>query len=145
VIVTALFVKLKIRSPMLYLHLGFLWHGQWRANMIPPSLLYNLLLTEKNLGKFGNCLLDWFTLSWNQFVIFNVIVWPFVAFVLFRDLRHKNAWINDRHTRGQHSIIDADTTTAVPEPHYSGNRCLVFIQCQAIFLTARHVQCTCTE
>jgi len=29
-----------------------------------------------------------------QFVIFGVIVFPFAAFVLFRDLSHKNAWLH---------------------------------------------------
>ena len=35
-----------------------------------------------------------FSSTWNQFVIFDVIAFPLAAFVLFRDLCHKNAWIN---------------------------------------------------
>ena len=35
-----------------------------------------------------------FSSTWNQFVIFDVIVFTLAAFVLFRDLSHTNAWIN---------------------------------------------------
>ena len=35
-----------------------------------------------------------FSSTWNQFVIFDVFVFALAAFVLFRDLSHKNAWIN---------------------------------------------------
>jgi len=33
-----------------------------------------------------------FSLTWNQLVMFDVIVFPLAAFVLFRDLSHQNAW-----------------------------------------------------
>jgi len=35
-----------------------------------------------------------FSSTYNQLVIFDVIVFPLAAFMLFRDLSHKNAWIN---------------------------------------------------
>jgi len=35
-----------------------------------------------------------FSSPYNQRVIFDVIVFPLAAFVLFRDLSRKNAWLN---------------------------------------------------
>jgi len=35
-----------------------------------------------------------FSPTLNQFVIFDVILFPLATFMLFHDLSHKNAWIN---------------------------------------------------
>jgi len=42
-----------------------------------------------------------FSSTWNQFVIFDVFVFSIAAIVLFRDLSHKNAWVN--HWQGFNS------------------------------------------
>jgi len=39
-----------------------------------------------------------FSSPYNQLVIFDVIVFPLAAFVLFRELSHKNAWLKPYHT-----------------------------------------------
>ena len=46
-----------------------------------------------------------FSLTWNQLVMFDVIVFPLAAFVLFRDLSHQNAWINHTESESNHSQL----------------------------------------
>jgi len=53
-----------------------------------------------------------FSLTWNQFVIFDVILFPLSAFMFFCHLSHKNAWLH-------HTII-------LPKPSMGCNNCWHF-------------------
>ena len=70
------------------------WLRTWPRWPFTNPLWSNMLEHDYWAAKPEISVVFIFSSTWNEFVIFDVIVSSLAAFVLFRDLSHKDAWIN---------------------------------------------------
>ena len=59
-----------------------------------PFVIQHVIIRFLSCETWNFLFFIFFLSPYNQLVMFDVIVFPLAAFVLFRDLSHKNAWLN---------------------------------------------------